>query len=492
MTHLPVLPVVWPFGAAFLISFIGCRSRLMARHTAVLAGLVQLILVIVVAGAVLAVGPLEYFLGGWAPPVGIAVRVDAMAAVFLVLLGGVSLAVLVFADGGGDDAVAAPTGPWFWVLVMILTGSMSGLVVAGDLFNLFVMVEITSIAAYGITSITHRPRALEASFKYLVLGSMGSGTILLATALVYGITGQLDIPLAGAGMAGALAAHSRAATAALVLYLVGFALKSGLMPFHTWLPDAHAAAPTTSSALLSGLVVKVNAIAFIKIALGVWGTTLLARTPLPLVLTLFSILAMVGGAVLAWGQTDLKRMLAYSTVGHMGYVFAGIAVGSPNALAGSLLHGFNHALLKACLFLAAGLLVHRSGTRSIARLAGIGKAMPLAAGAFAVAALGMIGVPGTNGFVSKYYLALGSLDAGQPLLTLAVLVSSLLNGVFYLPIVINAFLQPGPPRRAGLEAPAGALLPVLVLSLLIIGLGVWPGFPLRSLLSAAQALLNGH
>lgn len=490
LNQLPLLVVVWPFTSAFIIALLAARRCAWVRFLAVAAMLLQLALSITGFLVVNSSGPMVFAAGGWAAPYGIEVELNMLASVVLVLIAGVGLAVSCYmVDAGRHDL--PPAGErWFLVLAMVLTGSMSGLTVGKDLFNLFVMIEISSLAAYGIVSVRDHPSALEAAFKYLVLGAMGSGCILLATALVYATTGYLDIAMAHSQMQSALAAFPRASIAALALYLVGFGLKSGIMPLHTWLPDAHGSAATVSSALLSGLVVKANAIAFFRVAFGVWGASTLAKTPLPDILLILSIVSMIGGASLAWGQRDIKRLLAYSTVGHMGYIFLGVALGGVNALGGSLMHVFNHALLKSCLFMAAGLMVAKAGTRDIPSLEGIGRAMPITTGAFTIAALGMIGVPGTAGFISKWYIALGALDLGRAMPAMAILVSSLLNGVFYLPIVIEAYLRPGPYTRTEPEAPKAAMVAVCVLAGLVIFFGLWPTFPLRYLLEAAQALLG--
>lgn len=490
-SELAVLPVLWPLASAFCLAALNTLLGRWTGWAAAAAAGMQLGMSCLILRTVTVTGrTLVHHAGGWAPPLGISVEVDLLGAWWLVLLSSVAFLILAYAAGSPGYDLPAPTDRWFRLLALILLGSMSGLVLTRDLFNLYVMIEISSIASYGVVSVRDHPAALGASLKYVVLGAMGSGTILLAIALVYATTGYLDLGYAGEAMRAAMVAHPRATLAPLALFLVGLGLKSGLMPLHAWLPDAHSAAATPASAILSGLVVKANALAFFRVAYGLWGAELFQGTPLPPAVEAMAMLSMLGGAVLAWGQRDLKRMLAYSTAGHMGYVFLGLALGNQDALAGSLMHVANHAVLKTCLFLAAGLLIRRAGTRQVAGLAGIGRVMPWTTAVFSLAALGMVGVPGTNGFVSKWYIALGSLGLGRAAPALAVLLSSLINGVFYLPLVVSAYLHPGPARAGGREGSRAQVLVLGALAAMIVGLGLWPRGLLHLCLSAARSLLN--
>jgi multicomponent Na+:H+ antiporter subunit D len=496
VNHLPVAAVLLPLAAAFCIAFLGAVSQRMARVIAQVAVILDLIVAVLIWRTVSTAGPMSYAVGGWLPPLGIALRIDAAVASFLVLLALVTGLVIMYAANGGGEDTSQAEGHWFWVMALVALGSMAGVLMAGDLFNLFVMVEITSIVSYGLVSVRRTGAALEASFKYLVLGGVGTGMLLLATALIYGVTGYLDLPLAGAAMPQALADYPYAGMAALGLLTIGYGVKAGLMPFHTWLPDAHSSAPVASSALLSGLVVKVNVLALFKVMLGLWGSAFGGGSPLRGVVLVLSVIAMVAGAGLAWRERDIKRMLAYSTVGHMGYIFAGFAIGSPFAVAGAMYHIVSHALMKSCLFLSAGLWVRQTGSRDVNRITGIGKQMPITSAAFAVAALGMIGFPGTNGFVSKYYIAVGALDGGIPIVAISIIASSLINGMFYLPVVVRAYL--GRSRRSeiaaervpfGRETAPGALAVVVVLAVLIVLTGLWPGGAMAGFLAASRALL---
>lgn len=488
--HAVALVVVLPLAAGFAAAWAGGRCLRAARLGAVAASAAHTAIAAALAASVFRDGARTYRMGGWAAPVGIELRADPLAAVMLLLIGGLSLLVMIYASRDAADETAPGVERWYWSLLLVLLGAMSGMVLTKDLFNLFVMTEASSIAACGIVAVSRRPAALEASFKYLILSVVGSGAILLATGLLYAVTGYLDIDLVGGVLHGSGAGFGRVTTAALALYLVGYSLKAALFPLHVWLPDAHSTAPSPSSALLSGLVVKVYVIALIRLVFQVWGADLFGATAGPTVLLFLSWTAMVLGSVFAIAQRDLKRMLAYSTVSQMGYIFLGLALANPNALAGGMLHVFNHALMKSCLFLAAGILIARTGTRDLAAFSGIGRAMPLTTAAFTVGALAMIGVPGTNGFVSKWYLSLGALDVDRPVHVAVVIFSSLLNGAYYLPLVISAFFGKRRHERRRAEAPWTLLGPVLVLAAACVWTGLFPRFPFDQLLSAAHGLLG--
>lgn len=489
MSHGPVLVIVLPFLGAFLCAWTG-RNRLKETRWGVLGvsaahALISLRLLSLVGSS----GPLTYATGGWPAPLGIEVQVDLLGAVVLSLLGCGTALILVFATRHEPAELSRSAERWYWPLCLVLLGGMSGLVIAKDLFNLFVMTEICSIAACGIISVDSRPAALEASFKYLLLSAVGSGAVLMATGLLYSVTGYLDMDAAGRILRAAAGVYPKVTMGALALYLVGFSLKAALFPLHVWLPDAHSSAPSASSALLSGLVVKVYVVALVRICFQVWGPDLLWRSPAPYVFFWFSLGAVFFGSIVAIAQRDLKRLLAYSTIAQMGYIFFGLSMRSQNAVAGALLHIFNHAVMKAGLFLAAGAMIAHTGKRDVSALSGIARSMPWTTAAFTVGALAMIGVPGTNGFISKWYVALGALDLGRPLYAVLVVASSLLSGAYYLPFVISAYFGPDPGHPRGREAPPAELWPIMILACICVVTGVWPRFPLQHMLEVARNLL---
>jgi len=449
--HLPVLVPVAYFAAAALVSLLGDRKRGCYTLTlgAVTFHLASTALLLHHVGRH---GPLHYCVGGWIPPWGIELVVDRLGAYASLVVAGVAGLVALYAGPDLAGEVRGEKIRWYWLSLLLLLGGMTGVLFTRDLFNLYVFVEVTSITACTVVAARGSGRSLVAAFKYLMLSALGSGSILIGIALFYLVTGHLNMDFAAPQLAAGLSAHPRTVVVALSFFIIGFGLKAALFPLHVWLPGAHSSAPTVSSAILSGLVIKVFAVALYRLVLTVFGRPVLDLIPLQMVLRLLAGSGIVFGSLLAIRQRDLKRMLAYSSVAQIGYVFLGLGLGTGLALTGGLLHVLNHALMKSLLFLCVGSISHRMGTRDINFMDRVGGYMPLTAGAFAVGALSMIGVPLFPGFVSKWYLALGSLEAGRPLFLAVILVSTLLNASYYLPVLIRLFWGKG----NGSEAAAAA------------------------------------
>lgn len=470
-----VLPVGVFLGAAYAAPLVHRRYPRWLGATVLGASSAALGMASYLAYRVATAGPVGYFLGGHTPPWGIEVLVDRWSALGLLTIAGVGLPVLVYALHSVEHELEDALSGKYFGLVLILMASMMGAVMAADVFNLFVFVEIASLAACGIVAIKGDRIATEASLRYLILGSVGSGALLLGIALLYMVTGHLNMAFAGAQMAAALMEHPQVTYAGLGFMVLGLSIKAALFPLHVWLPDAHASAPTASSALLSGLVVKAYIFGLWRIFAMMFGEGLLEAVPLRALLLTMATLGILAGSILAIGQTDLKLMLAYSTVANVGYVFLGLGLGSERALLGAALHILNHALMKSSLFLAAGNIIHATETRHVRRLGGVGIRLPWNMGAFTVAAMSMVGIPPLNGFVSKLYLALGALDAGSPFYVMVILVASLLTGLYYAPIIIAAYFEPEGPHRLARDPGLAYTVPTVLLALGCVLLGLYPG-----------------
>ncbi|HHV57749.1 MAG TPA: monovalent cation/H+ antiporter subunit D family protein [Firmicutes bacterium] len=432
--------------------------------------------------SVLHSGIVTYHLGGWPPPVGIEITADKLAVFFG---GTVFLVALPAAFGAAVDLPAAVPEralPSFWTLYLLLVFSLLGLAEAGDLFNTYVFLEISSLAACALVASVHRPANLEAAFKYLLLSTVGSGCVLMAIALLYMVTGQLNLGFLARELPYQAPLYPKIVAAAGTFLLAGLGVKAALFPLHTWLPDAHASAPAPASALLSGLVVKAYVVVLVRVVWGTLGQVFLTLLPFKTLLLVLATASIFFGSILAMAQVDLKRMLAYSTVAQMGYIFLGLAAGNVTAFTGAILHIFNHALLKGTLFLAAGTIIRRTGERHLPNLIGSGHTCPTALSAFSIAALGMVGIPATCGFTSKWLLTVGALQAGSPLLAWVVLLSSLLNAAYYLPVIILGFFGHGSTGEIRFHwdrVPAGLLLPAGFLACASIVFGLWPSLPLH-------------
>jgi multicomponent Na+:H+ antiporter subunit D len=308
--------------------------------------------------------------------------------------------------------------------------------ITGDLFNLYVFLEISSITAYALIAIGEDGAPL-ASFNYVVLGTIGASLYLLGVGYLYIMTGSLNMADLG-GLLPELYA-SPVIRVAFAFFMVGLGIKVALFPLHMWLPDAYTYAPSAVSAFIAPLMTKVGAYALIRIMFTVFEPRFSFEVlPVGTILAAVAGVAIVVGSIMAIAQSDLKRMLAYSSVAQIGYIVLGVALGNRLALIGAYLHILNHALMKGCLFMVSGSLMYRRGMRNIFRLKGVHRSMPWTMAAFVIAALSMIGIPPTAGFFSKWYLLLGTIEARQWVLTGVILVSSLLNAVYFFRVIEGA------------------------------------------------------
>lgn len=439
--HLPIFIVVLCLFAAFLSPLLYRWARASSAILLLIALLTAVIMAIILVVKVQAMGPISYYIGGWPPPWGIELRVDTLRSYMLLVLLSVSLWVFVFALSDLKHELKEEVIGWYYSLFALLVGSMAGMALTNDLFNLFVLMEICAISACAIISIKEDRECLEASFKYLILSAMGTGCFLLGVAMLYMATGYLNYGFLQVALSEAISLYPRNIFAASALFIVAFGTKAALFPLHVWLPDAHASAPSPSSAMLSGLVIKIYAFALFLIFYQVLPREFLDLIPLTDIILWLAAIGTMFGSIYAMLQSDLKKMLAFSSIGQIAYIFMGIGFDHPLGLIGGFYHIMVHAVTKAMLFMAAGTIIYATGIRQIRDLAGVGRALPLTMLAFTIGSASMIGIPGTGGLISKWYLALSALEIGRPFFVLVILASSLLNAIYYMPIVISAFMH---------------------------------------------------
>jgi multicomponent Na+:H+ antiporter subunit D len=418
-------------------------------------------------------GPLRHSVGGWAEPVGIEYVLDPLSGLFAVLIGVIGLLVVLYPPKMGFNAEPQRGVPYHG-LVLILLGGLLGVAMAGDLFNLFVFLEIYSIASYALIALGGAKAAL-ASFRYLILATVGSSFYLLGVGFTYFLTGNLGMAITAEALPPLVDSNTLAAAA--VLLTVGLAIKMAAFPFHVWLPGAHSQAPPAVAALLAAVQVKVAAYALMRVVFDVLPPGYVSeRIDLLTLLMWFSAGGIVVGSVMAVRQHDIKAMLAHSTVAQIGYIGIGIGIGTRTALVGALLHVLAHAMMKGTLFFAAGAIIDRADTKEIGRFAGLGARMPLTMAGFTVAAISMVGLPPTAGFFSKFYLVTGAADGGHWVPAAIIVVSSLLTLAYVLRALETIWFTPGasPTALAAVrEAPALALVPIGVLAVgtLVFGVG---------------------
>jgi multicomponent Na+:H+ antiporter subunit D len=441
--HYPALIVVVLFIAAFAAPLLYRQGKMLAVYFIIAAHIMALAIAVLLLINVQQHGPVLYHMGGWPPPWGIEFKADSLRLYMVIVVLTVSLWIFFYAVRDLQHELKIDLIGWYYTLYTVLVGAMAGMALTNDLFNLFVLMEIAAIAACAIISIKEDRACLEASFKYLILSAMGTGCFLLGVAMLYMVTGYLNYSFLQAALPEALALYPLNIYTAAALFIVAFGTKAALFPLHVWLPDAHASAPSPSSAMLSGLVIKIYAFVFMLILYEVFPRYLLEQIPLADIVLWLAALGVIFGSIYAMLQSDLKKMLAYSSIGQIAYIFMGIGLDHNLALVGGLYHIMVHAFTKAMLFMVAGVIIYSTGVRQIKDLASIGRVLPLTMLAFTIGSASMIGLPGTGGLISKWYLALSALESGRPVFVLVILAGSLLNAIYYMPIVINAFMHHG-------------------------------------------------
>jgi formate hydrogenlyase subunit 3/multisubunit Na+/H+ antiporter MnhD subunit len=454
-----------PTGGVLVATVLGGRH---AHRVALTVLATSLALAVLIARHLLETGePLVYLVGGWAPPLGIALRADGLSATMLLMSAVVLLPTALYAlqllpapQDGGETRV----GFAFWILLIGVAGALNAVFVGHDLFNLYVALELATFAAVPLVCLQGTPAVLAAALRYLLFALLGSVLYLLGAVLLYGAYGTLDI-----GLLAARVQPQPTAWLAGALMTVGLLAKTALFPFHLWLPAAHSGALPPASAVLSALVVKGSFLLVVRIWFDV-----LPAVPLELVaqiLAALGALAIFVGGAMALAQRRLKLLVAYSTVAQIGYLFLMFPLlmqpeeseaVRTGAWLGGALQASSHACAKAAMFLAVGLFATRLGHDRIARLGGLGRALPVPLLAFGLAGMSLIGLPPSGGFVAKWLLLTAALDSGQWLWAVVIGAGGLLTGAYIFRVLVVALAD----RRAGL--PPGPAVPVVAQAMVLV------------------------
>jgi multicomponent Na+:H+ antiporter subunit D len=435
-------------------------------------------------------GTMRYHLGGWAPPVGIEYVVDLVSAFVTVIVTTVSTLVVIatrrWAIRDAGDRLGS-----FYGLVMLLLAGLVGIVLTGDLFNLFVFIEISSLAAYALVFMGGRG-GMIAGFRYLILGSIGGSLYMLGVGFLYFTTGTLNMAETQEILTQDASARSVQAGAAFIF--VGLGMKMALVPMHLWLPDAYTFAPSSVNSLISPVMTKVSAYAMMRMFLSVFPDGYLTDVvPVGDALLVLGLIGIIFGSVVAISQKDIRRMLAYSSISQLGLIAVGIGLGTPLGMVAALLHVMNHAVMKATLFLAAGSIRYSTGITTVDGVSGLGRTMPFTMIAFTLGAIAMVGIPPMAGFFSKWYAVQAGVESGQWSVVAVVLVSSLLSAVYLFRILERAYLHPVQPEPShgheedtafgetagqiaieepAKESPLDMVLPTVFLGLATLALGI--------------------
>ncbi|NQU94621.1 MAG: monovalent cation/H+ antiporter subunit D family protein [Candidatus Omnitrophica bacterium] len=423
--------VVIPLAGAFLTALLAKKIKWLPDIIGSVTTLALLAISILSIFKVNAYGALVYSVGGWKLPIGIAMVLDGFSSFVLVTVNLIAFIVGIYAV----NYMERFTSKWkFYTLFLLMLAGMNGVVITGDLFNLFVFLEIASVASYALVAFGTEKHELEAAFKYAAMSTVGSLFVLLGIAFLYSFTSTLNM----ADMARVLTQKgaNNITVMVSVLFIMGFGLKAALVPFHAWLPDAHPSAPAPISAMLSGVLIKSLGIyALCRIIYNVIGIT----APVASALLVLGTLSMVVGVFLAIGQWDLKRLLAYHSISQIGYVILGIALGTPLGIFGGLFHLFNHSVFKSLLFLNSGAVEYSTGTRDLKKMGGLMGKMPVTGGTNLVASMSIAGIPPFNGFWSKLIIIIAAVQAGKPWFAFWAVLASLLTLASFTKVMKYAF-----------------------------------------------------
>jgi multicomponent Na+:H+ antiporter subunit D len=455
---------------------LGLRYESVGWPIAVLALAVEVALAAVLTYGVGTGERISYVAGGFEAPYGIELVADGLSVVVVALIALVALGVLAYARRAGPHENA------FYAQYLLLVGGLTGMTVTADVFNLYVFLEITGLAAYGLVASGREASAAVAALKYLLIGTVGASLYLLGVGYVFVATGTLNM----ADLATRLAEvgyDSPLVITAFALVVAGLAVKVALFPLHTWQPDAYATAPDTVSTLISALVSTVAAYALGRILLSVFTVDFLVTIPAAReVVIVLAAVSIVAGSALAVTQDDVKRTLAYSSVAQFGLVVGGFAVATPAAVIGAAIHLVGHGIMKGGLFAASGLIRRRTGATAVADYAGLAGRSPVSAGAFAVLALAMVGVPPAVGFVGKWYVVVGAIRAESWLLVAVVLASTLLTLAYFARLVERMYFADHPATDAvttadGGDPPVSRGMVAVVVGAAVLGVVLGPAVP---------------
>lgn len=480
MNFIVLAPIVFPLALAGGLHLLPFRKEIHRRWFLMAGVTMNLILGL----CVLFLAPSDIHLLRINDFVDISFRTDGMSKLFLMM----TSVLWIFTTAYSFDYMAHEGNEKrFFVFFLITLGVVMGISFAGNLFTFYVFYEFLTLSTFPLVIHEGNQEALQSGKKYLIYSFGGATLVLLGMILLFGLKGNLNF-IEG-GIFGGAAAGNRAAAAYVILFL-GFSVKAAMAPFHSWLPAAMVA-PTPVSALLHAVaVVKSGIFALIRITFYVFGAATVKAMHVVGFLTVPVVLTILMGSFLALHQENLKKRLAYSTISQLGYIILGVLLLNEDGLSGALLHLINHAVIKITLFFCVGVILYRTGYKNLSDIRGIGKKMPITMGCFSIAAVSLIGIPPTNGFVSKWYLALGGLQENRAIFVVILLLSALLTAGYLLPIVVTAFFPGKLDRELENKEPSWLMLsPIVVLTGIIVFLGLFPNTVLHLIQDIVKSLL---
>jgi len=482
VSQSPILIVIIPLLFAFLTLAIGLWEKKFCYPLVIIALSLSLFSSIDTLNIVMKTGTIHYYLGNWAPPWGIEYVIDHLGAYMVVIVSSMSLFAAIYAQKTVEKELPEKIVSFYTIFLLLVTGLL-GIVVTGDMFNLYVLLEIASLSGYALIG-AGEDRAPLAGLRYVIMGTIGACFYLIGVGYLYIVTGTLNMEELSILLPPLYS--NRAVQAAFVFIFIGFGIKIALFPLHTWQPDAYTYAPSAVSVIISTAMAKTSIYALIRIIFSVFTLNFITNfAPIFDIICWISVIAMIFGSIYAIQQTNLKRMLAYSSIANVGYIMLGVGLSTSTTLGltPALMHILNHAVMKGCMFMVACAFIHKAGLRDIRDFVGLGRRMPYACFAFILAALAMIGMPPSVGFITKWYLILAVLDAGQYIFVAVIFFSTLLMIVYFWRVIETMYIKVEEGKGSGSESGSGSeirvdempmsmLTPALVLAVLCFVIGI--------------------
>lgn len=448
---LPLLAIIVPLIVSLLILAFGNRHERLRIPLAVFAAAFDSLICIILIPLALQNKILVLHVLQMTPRIWLYLHVDPLGLVFGATAAFLWLLATIYSIGymEGEHALTR----YYGFFILCLTWTM-GAAFAGNLLTLLIFYELLSITSYVIIAHEETPEAIAAGKKYIIYILLGGTLILFAIVFTYYLAGSQTLISNGI----LSMEHGRDALALLfTAFVTGFGVKAAIMPLHGWVPDAHPAAPAPASAILSGVLVAAGSFGIMRVVYNVFGIQLIRELGFGAIMAIIISFTIVVSSIIAIDQDNLKRRLAYSTIGQMGYIILGVMLLSPSAAWGAMIHIANHAFMKGTLFMCSGVVLKQGKTRNVSEMQGIGYTLPITMICFTIAALGMIGTPPLAGFISKWLLCLGALQAHQAVYIAVLLLSSLLGAIYFLPIVYVSFF--GKKKEANAASIANQSIP---------------------------------
>jgi len=476
----PVLLIAVPLGLSFAIPLLGLVSKRIEKYVPIAALIFNLVVSALLIPEVIK-QPINVFIGGFPPPFCINLVAGPVGVLFSALIALVGLLVSIYAL----DYIREGAKELYHMLYLLLLTGATGVVLTGDIFNLFVFFEILCISSYALVAYLGDKAGIESAVKYLIQGAVGSSLMLIGVGLLYGLFGTLNMAHIASNID---SVSSISIFVPLVLLITGLGVEAAIFPLNAWLPDAHSSAPSSISAILSGIAIKVGIYAVARVIFTIFGASSILQF-----LVFLGLITLLVGEVSAFSQNNIKRLLAYSSIGQIGLIVFALGMGISYGVVGGLFQLISHALSKALLFLAVGYMIYRTGSMDISSLEGMGKRMPITSLAFTIGAFSLVGMPPFIGFPSKFLIIRAALFKEEIMFTVLVafvLLGTVIEGTYFFRVVQVLYFKGNQANLQREEAPVPALIPIFILMVLIIVVGVYPKPVTNILNSASSELLN--